>query len=293
MTPSAMTVPSLVAMKRRREKITMVTAYDYHSARVCDAAGVEVLLVGDSLGMVVQGRANTLAVTVDDIVYHTTLVRRADPKALVVADMPFLSYQVSPPEAVANAGKLVKEGGAQAVKLEGGREFLHAVGALCDASIPVMGHLGLTPQSIHRFGGFKVQGRGGAARAALLEAAVAVEAAGAFALVLECIPSELAREVSERLEIPTVGIGAGPACDGQVLVFHDLLGIEERIAPRFVRRYAELGRATREAIAGFARDVRSGAFPAEAESFEDPGFRSQPSQPSASDGPEIKRLYGA
>ncbi len=261
MTPSAMTVPSLVAMKRRREKITMVTAYDYHSARVCDAAGVEVLLVGDSLGMVVQGRANTLAVTVDDIVYHTTLVRRADPKALVVADMPFLSYQVSPPEAVANAGKLVKEGGAQAVKLEGGREFLHAVGALCDASIPVMGHLGLTPQSIHRFGGYRVQGRGEDARKRLLEDAALLERAGCFALVLEGIPFELAGEITESLTIPTIGIGAGPRCDGQVLVFHDILGIENDLHPRFVKRYANIGDVMIEAISAFRAEVRSGAFP--------------------------------
>ena len=261
MNPSAMTVPALLAMKRRGEKITMVTAYDHHSARVCDAAGVDVLLVGDSLGMVVQGRENTLGVTVNDIVYHTSLVRRADPHALVVADMPFLSYQVSPSEAVANAGRMVKEGGAQAVKLEGGREFLNAVGAITDASIPVMGHLGLTPQSIHRFGGYRVQGRNSDARKRMIEDAGLLERAGCFSLVLEGIPFDLAGEITDSLSIPTIGIGAGPRCDGQVLVFHDLLGIETGMQPRFVKRYANLSEVMIDAIAAFKREVRSGAFP--------------------------------
>ncbi len=261
MSPKAMTVPALHAMKRRGEKITMVTAYDHHSARVCDAAGVDVLLVGDSLGMVVQGRENTLGVTVNDIVYHTSLVRRAEPRALVVSDMPFLSYQVSPAEAVANAGRMVKEGGAQAVKLEGGREFLNAVGAIVDASIPVMGHLGLTPQSIHRFGGYRVQGRGSDARRRMIEDAGLLQRAGAFSLVLEGIPWDLAGEITDSLDIPTIGIGAGPRCDGQVLVFHDLLGIETGMQPRFVKRYANLSDVMVDAIAAFKRDVRSGAFP--------------------------------
>jgi 3-methyl-2-oxobutanoate hydroxymethyltransferase len=261
MTPSAMTVPALVAMKRRGEKITMVTAYDYHSARVCDAAEVEAILIGDSLGMVIQGRDNTLAVTVEDVVYHTSLVRRAGPRALVVADMPFLSYQVSTSEAVANAGRLVKDGGAQAVKLEGGREFLNTVGALSDASIPVMGHVGLTPQSIHRFGGYRVQGRGDDARKRILEDAQLLERAGCFALVLEGIPFELAGEITESLSIPTIGIGAGPRCDGQVLVFHDLLGIENQLHPRFVKQYASLNDVMIDAIAKFRSEVRSGAFP--------------------------------
>ena len=261
MTPAPMTVPALVAMKKRGEKITMVTAYDYHSARVCDAAGVDVLLVGDSLGMVIQGRENTLGVTVDDVVYHTGLVRRARPRALVVADLPFLSYQVSPSEAVANSGRLVKEGGAQGVKLEGGREFLNTVGALVDASIPVMGHLGLTPQSIHRFGGYRVQGRGADARKRLLEDASLLERAGCFALVLEGIPFDLAGQITDSLTIPTIGIGAGPRCDGQVLVFHDLLGIETQLHPKFVKRYANLNELMIEAIEEFRREVRSGAFP--------------------------------
>ena len=261
MTPTAVNVPALLAMKRRGEKITMVTAYDYHSARVCDAAQVDVLLVGDTLGMVVQGRENTLAVTVDDVVYHTSLVRRADPRALVVGDMPFLSYQVSTQAAVENAGRLVKEGGAQAVKLEGGRESLNAVGAIIDAGMPVMGHVGLTPQSIHRFGGYRVQGKDAGARARILEDARLLERAGCFALVPEAMPFDLAGEITESLAIPTIGIGAGPRCDGQVLVFHDLLGIENQLHPRFVKRYANLNDVMIEAIAEFRREVRSGAFP--------------------------------
>ncbi len=261
MSSSQVTVKTLLALKRKGEKIAMVTAYDYHSARLGDAAGVDMLLVGDSLGMVIQGHENTLPVTVDDIVYHTRMVRRADPRAFVVADLPFLSYQVSPTEAVANAGRIIKEGGAQAVKLEGGREFLHAVGALTDASIPVMGHLGLTPQSIHRFGGYRVQGRTEDARKRLLEDAELLQRAGCFSIVLEGIPADLAEEVTTSLEIPTIGIGAGPHCDGQVLVFHDLLGIENAMKPKFVKRYAELNDVMIAAIAEYRREVKDGRFP--------------------------------
>jgi 3-methyl-2-oxobutanoate hydroxymethyltransferase len=255
------TVKTLLAMKRRKEKITMVTAYDYHSARVSDAAGVEVILVGDSLGMVVQGHENTLPVTVADIVYHSQTVRRANPRALVVGDMPFLSYQVSTTDAVANAGRIIKEGRAQAVKIEGGRAFLNTVGALTDASIPVMGHLGLTPQSVHRFGGFRVQGRSEDSKARLLEDAGLLERSGCFALVLEGMPFELAREITESLTVPTIGIGAGPHCDGQVLVFHDLLGIESEFAPKFVKRYAQLNDVMIQAITRFREEVRAGTFP--------------------------------
>jgi 3-methyl-2-oxobutanoate hydroxymethyltransferase len=261
MTPSDITIKTVLGMKRRGEKIAMVTAYDYHSARVCDAAGVEVILVGDTLGMVVQGHENTLPVTVDDIVYHCRMVRRADPRALVVGDMPFLSYQVSVPDAVANAGRLIKEGRAQAVKIEGGREFLNTVGALTDASIPVMGHLGLTPQSIHRFGGFRVQGRSEDARRRLQEDARLLERAGCFSLVLEGIPFDLAKRITDSLSIPTIGIGAGPHCSGQVLVFHDLLGIETGLRPKFVKRYEELNDRMIDAISRFRQEVKSGAFP--------------------------------
>jgi 3-methyl-2-oxobutanoate hydroxymethyltransferase len=261
MTPSQVTVRTLLALKKRGEKIAMVTAYDYHSARVADAAGMDAILVGDSLGMVVQGQDTTLPVTVDDVVYHTRLVRRADPRALVVSDMPFLSYQVSVQDAVANAGRLLKEGGAQAVKIEGGRQFLNTVGALADASIPVMGHLGLTPQSVHRFGGYRVQGRTDDARKRLLEDAQLLERAGCFAVVLEGMPWELAGEITAALEIPTIGIGAGPRCDGQVLVFHDLLGIQTEVAPKFVKRYAQLNDVMIDALRRYGAEVRSGQFP--------------------------------
>jgi 3-methyl-2-oxobutanoate hydroxymethyltransferase len=211
--------------------------------------------------MVVQGHDTTLPVTVDDIVYHASLVSRAKTHALVVADMPFLSYQTSPSDAVRNAGRMIKEGGAQAVKIEGGREFLNTIGALTDASIPVMGHVGLTPQSVHRFGGFRVQGKTREARARLVEDAALLERAGCFAIVLEGMPFELAGEITASLAIPTIGIGAGPQCDGQVLVFHDLLGIEPAPSPKFVKRYAELRRVMVEAIGEFRREVRAGAFP--------------------------------
>jgi 3-methyl-2-oxobutanoate hydroxymethyltransferase len=255
------TVRTLLSMKKKGEKIAMVTAYDYHSARVVDAAGIDVILVGDSLGMVIQGHENTIPVTVDEIVYHARLVSRARPKSLVVADMPFLSYQVSTSEAVANAGRMLKEGRAQAVKIEGGRQFLNTVGALTDASIPVMGHLGLTPQSVHRFGGFRVQGRTEDSQKRLLEDAALLERAGCFALVLEGIPHEIAGEITATLAIPTIGIGAGPACDGQVLVFHDLLGIEAALEPKFVKRYANLSETMIDAIGRFRREVKEGTFP--------------------------------
>ncbi|MBZ0270262.1 3-methyl-2-oxobutanoate hydroxymethyltransferase [bacterium] len=261
MTPSDVTIKTILGLKRRGERIAMVTAYDYHSARVVDAAGVEMILVGDTLGMVVQGHENTLPVTVDDMVYHCRMVRRADPRAFVVGDMPFLSYQVSVPDAVANAGRLIKEGRAQAVKIEGGREFLNTVGALTDASIPVMGHLGLTPQSIHRFGGFRVQGRSEDARRRLQEDARLLERAGCFALVLEGIPFDLAKTITDSLSIPTIGIGAGPHCSGQVLVFHDLLGIETALRPKFVKRYEELNDRMVDAISRFRQEVKSGVFP--------------------------------
>jgi 3-methyl-2-oxobutanoate hydroxymethyltransferase len=269
-TVKKITVPWVREARARGERLVMVTAYDYPGARLADQAGADLVLVGDSLAMVVLGHADTLSVTMEEMLHHVRAARRGAERALLVADMPFGSFHLGPEQAVANAVRFVKEAGAQAVKIEGAR--VDVVRAIADAEIPVMAHLGLTPQSIHRFGGFKVQGRGAEARQALLAAAAAVEEAGAFSLVLECVPSELAREVTASVGIPTIGIGAGAACDGQVLVYHDLLGIEERIAPRFVRRYAELGTATREAIAAFARDVRAGVFPSPAESFEDPAF---------------------
>jgi 3-methyl-2-oxobutanoate hydroxymethyltransferase len=280
--PKKITVPWIREARGRHERLAMVTAYDYPSARLADTAGVDLILVGDSVAMVVLGHADTLSVTMDEMLHHVKAARRGTGRALLVADMPYGSFHLGPRQAVENALRFVKEGGASAVKIEGAR--IEVVEALVEAEIPVMGHVGLTPQSIHRFGGFKVQGRGAEARAALLEAARALERAGAFAVVLECIPTALAAEVTASLSIPTIGIGAGPACDGQVLVFHDLLGIEERIAPRFVRRYAELGHDARAALEAYVADVRSGAFPSAAEGFEDP---------SAPRPQTLERLYGA
>jgi 3-methyl-2-oxobutanoate hydroxymethyltransferase len=278
----SVTVPWVVAAPERGERLVVVTAYDYGQGRIADAAGVDIVLVGDSLAMVVLGHADTLSVTMEEMLHHVKAVRRGVKRALLVADMPYGSFHLGPEQAVANAIRFVKEGGAQAVKIEGARP--EVVAALVAAEVPVMAHLGLTPQSVHRFGGFKVQGRGDQARAALLDSAVAVEEAGAFSLVLECVPADLGGEVSQRLAIPTIGIGAGPACDGQVLVFHDLLGLEERIAPRFVRRYAELGHASREALERYADDVRHGRFPGPEESYGD-GRRSSPTD-------DVKKLYG-
>ncbi|MGC8641474.1 MAG: 3-methyl-2-oxobutanoate hydroxymethyltransferase [Isosphaeraceae bacterium] len=256
-------VPDFAAWKRGRRPISVLTAYDFPFARLLDAARVDCLLVGDSLGTTVQGRDTTLAVTLEQMIYHAELVARAASRALVVADLPFLSYHESRRQAIRSAGRLLKETNCQAVKLEGGRRMAATIKAVVDAEIPVMAHIGLTPQSIRRFGTYKVQ-RG---EAALLADAHAVADAGAFAVVLECVPAELAAKVTAELPIPTIGIGAGPHCDGQVLVIHDLLGLLGDFQPRFARRYAELGAAIRDAAAAYIRDVRAGTFPAENESF--------------------------
>jgi 3-methyl-2-oxobutanoate hydroxymethyltransferase len=263
--PKSVTVPWVAAAPGRGDRLVMVTAYDFPQGRAADAAGVDIVLVGDSLAMVVLGHPDTLSVTMDEMIHHARAVRRGVKRALLVADMPYGSFHLGTDQAVGNAIRFVKEAGAQAVKIEGARPEL--IAAMTAAEVPVMAHLGLTPQSLHRLGGFKVQGRDEAARNFILEAAEEAEAAGAFSLVLECVPSALAAEVTRRLAIPTIGIGAGAECTGQVLVFHDLLGMEERIAPRFVRRYAELGKLSREAIAAFAEDVREGRFPAPEESY--------------------------
>lgn len=241
----------------------MLTAYDFITARLLDSAGVDCLLVGDSLGTVVQGWDTTLRVTLDQMVYHAEMVARAARRALVVADLPFLSYQASPGQAILTAGRFLKETECQAVKLEGGRRMAETIRAIVEAGIPVMGHVGLTPQSVRRLGGFKVQRDGDA----ILTEALAASEAGAFALVLECVPDDVAARVSERLEIPTIGIGAGPRCDGQVLVTPDLLGLFEGFRPKFVRRYAELGDLVRKAATDYIADVRGGTFPGEGESF--------------------------
>lgn len=261
------TVPSLLRMKRVGERITMLTAYDAIFARLLDQAGVDILLVGDSLGMVVQGAENTLGVTLDDIIYHTRAVVRGTDHAHVVGDMPFMSYQASVEEGVRNAGRLIKEGGAESVKLEGGARQAELVSRCTEVGIPVMGHIGLTPQSIHTMGGYKVQGRKRDQAKTLVEDALALQQAGAYALVLEGIPMEVSRQITECIEIPTIGIGAGPDCDGQVLVITDLLGMDENFAPKFVKRYDNLGRRVGQAVATYVREVRAGVFPTEEHSF--------------------------
>lgn len=257
------TILDFDAWKKQGRKITSLTAYDYPTARWLDSAGVDCLLVGDSVGTAVQGKETTLGVTLDQIIYHAEMVARAARRAFVVADLPFLSYQASRPQAIRSAGRILKETGCQAVKLEGGRRSSASIRAVVDAEIPVMGHVGLTPQSVRKFGGFKVQRQADAIRAD----AQAVVEAGAFAVVLECVPAQLARTITAEVPIPTIGIGAGAGCDGQVLVVHDMLGLIEGFRPRFARRYAEVGDAVQQAAVRYVSEVRSGDFPADSESF--------------------------
>jgi 3-methyl-2-oxobutanoate hydroxymethyltransferase len=275
------TVPAIRAMKGS-SRIGMLTAYDYPSAKVADAAGADILLVGDSLGMVVLGYPDTLSVTVEDMLHHTRAVVRGTKTALIVGDMPYLSYHVSAEEAVRNAGKFV-QAGAHAVKVEGAKESrLRAIEAILDAEIPVMGHVGLTPQSVNALGGFKLQGKNADDARRLIDEAHALERAGCFSIVLECVPTELAAIITEQLAIPTIGIGAGPSCDGQVLVFHDVLGIYDGHTPKFVRQYAHIAQDMTAALSAYLDDVREGRFPDEAkESFH-----------MASEE-ELKRLYAA
>jgi 3-methyl-2-oxobutanoate hydroxymethyltransferase len=261
------TVPQLRDMKQRGERITMVTAYDATFARLFDQAEIDVLLVGDSLGMVVQGHDSTLPVTIDEMIYHCRAVARGARRAHVVGDMPFLSWQVSPEDALRNAGRFLAEGGAQAVKLEGGVDAAPTIERIVRAGIPVMGHVGLTPQSVHAMGGFRVQGKTEAAAASVLADAMAVSDAGAYALVLEGIPSDLAHQITDAVPIPTIGIGAGPHCDGQVLVCYDLLGLTPDLKPKFVKRYAELFAEGLAAARQYRDEVRAGAFPTEAFGF--------------------------
>ena len=257
--PKPVRVPDLLEKKQRREKIAVLTAYDATMARLLDCAGVDVILVGDSLGMVIMGHATTLEVTLDMMVHHTRAVVHGTRHALVVADMPFLTFQTGIDDAVRNAGRLIQEGGAAAVKLEGGRASSDVTARLVEIGIPVMGHIGLTPQSVHQMGGFRKVA--GPAADKLLEEARAVEHAGAFAIVLEMIPSEIAAEITQALTIPTIGIGAGPHCDGQVLVSYDALGLFDEFTPSFVKRYAELGKETVRAAREYIDEVRSGRFP--------------------------------
>jgi len=262
MTKQKLTTALVRRMKRDGQRIVMVTAYDYPGAAAAEAAGVDCILVGDSLGMVVLGYETTLPVTMDDMVHHTKAVRRGARNTMVVADMPFLSYHISPEEAVRNAGRLLQEGGADAVKLEGGRERINEIRRIVEAQIPVMGHLGLTPQSVNQLGGFKVQGKDVESARRIVEDALLLEEAGCFALVLEAVPAELAAYITQRLSIPTIGIGAGAGCDGQVLVMHDLLGLQNGHVPKFVKQYANLYGQMVEGIRQYAEEVRAGVFPA-------------------------------
>ena len=261
------TVTAVRAMKARGERVVMLTAYDTPTARLLDAAGVDVILVGDSLAMVALGYETTLPVTLEEMLHHTRAVARGAARALVVGDLPFLSYQVSREEALRSAGRMLKEGNAQAVKLEGGLEVAGTVAALVEAGIPVMGHIGLTPQAVHRMGGYKVQGRTAEAAARLLKDAVALERAGAFSMVLEGLPWQVAGAVTEAVGIPTIGIGAGPRCNGQVLVTNDLLGLFDQFTPKFVKRYANLRETLLQAFGQFREEVRAGAFPGPEHTF--------------------------
>ncbi len=260
------TIPELYRKKAEGEKISMLTAYDFPFAQMVDESGIDVILVGDSLGVVVQGLNNTLPVSMEEMLYHTRMVARAAKDAMVVGDMPFLSYQVSVEDGIKNAGLFLKAGAA-AVKLEGGASVCELIAALSRCDIPVMAHIGLTPQSIHRMGGFKVQGKAEGHAEKLLSDAHAVEEAGAFAVVLEGVPRQLAKRITSELSIPTIGIGAGPDCDGQVLVLHDMLGMFDRFTPKFVKRYADLKSEAKKAIAKYKKEVTSGKFPSDKESF--------------------------
>jgi 3-methyl-2-oxobutanoate hydroxymethyltransferase len=258
------TVPDFLSARSRGVRLTMLTAYDYTMARLLDDAGVDSILVGDSLGMVMQGHANALSVTLDEVIYHTKCVARAVRRALLIADLPFMTYQVGPQQALESAGRLVKEGGAQAVKLEGGERSAEAVAAVVRADIPVIGHVGMTPQSVHRFGGFRVQRD----EERIIRDAKAIEQAGAFALVLECVPTELASRITALVKIPTIGIGAGVGCDGQVLVVQDMLGMYGDLHPKFVRQFAEVGSTIRQAVEDYCREVKEGTFPDAETSFQ-------------------------
>ena len=261
------TVVTFRNAKRNNEKITMLTAYDYSMAKLIDESGINGILVGDSLGMVCLGYEDTLSVTMEDIIHHTKAVARGAKNALIVADMPFMSYQTSVYDAVVNAGRLIKEGRAQCVKLEGGLEVCDKIEAIVKASIPVMAHIGLTPQSVNAFGGFKVQGKYEEAARRLIEEAKAVEKAGAFAVVLECVPEKLSRLITESISIPTIGIGAGVNCDGQILVYQDMLGLFSDFTPKFVKEYANLGDEMKKAFASYINDVKDCSFPGEEHSF--------------------------
>jgi 3-methyl-2-oxobutanoate hydroxymethyltransferase len=261
------TIQDFLKKKVERKKITMLTAYDYPFAKIVDEAGIDAIIVGDSVGMVVQGLENTLPVTMDEMIYHTNIVSRAVKNAMVIGDLPFMSYQASVEEAVRNAGKFLKDAGASAVKIEGGAEVAQHIRAMTKSDIPVMAHIGLTPQSIHRMGGYKIQGKTEESAKRLLEEAHIAEDAGAFSLLLEAMPMGLAKKITEELSIPTIGIGAGPYCDGQVLVLHDVIGLFERFLPKFAKRYVNLKDEALNAIITYKEEVEKGIFPSEEQSF--------------------------
>ncbi len=273
------TLSDFLQMKKKGEKVVMLTAYDYPSARLAEEAGVDIVLVGDSLGMVVLGYDSTVPVTMADMLHHSRAARRGARNTFMITDMPFLTYQISAAQALENAARLVQDGGCEAVKVEGGAEIAPQVRALVQAGIPVCGHVGLTPQSATALSGYKVQGRTAEAARKLLDDALALEAAGAFMIVLECIPAQVAQMVSERLSIPTIGIGAGAPCDGQVLVFHDTLGLFERFVPKFVKQFEMLGTKAKDALGVYAAEVRTGAFPGPEHSF-------------SMQETELRRIYG-
>jgi 3-methyl-2-oxobutanoate hydroxymethyltransferase len=267
MTKEKVTVKTFIRMKQSREKIAVLTAYDYFTARILDQIGIDCILVGDSANMVFYGSETTLSIGMDQMIYHTRAVASACEKAMVVGDMPFLSYQTSQSEGIRNAGRFLKEGGAQGVKIEGGIEMVRIIEGVVQAGIPVMGHIGLIPQSIHKFGSFAVQGKDQKSKEYLVRSAKALEEAGCFSMVLEAMPSDLAGQISRSLKIPTIGIGAGKFCDGQVLVINDILGLFEDFRPKFVRRYANLGEEIRGACRKYLEDVKSGEFPGDEESY--------------------------
>lgn len=272
------TVMTFKKAKDQGNKLSMLTAYDYSMAKIIDESSVNGILIGDSLGMVIKGEEDTLAVTVEEIIYHTKAVKKGAKNALIVSDMPFLSYHVSVEQAVLNAGRIIKEGGANAVKLEGGAEFLPQIKAIVAAQIPVMGHLGLTPQSVNAFGGFKVQGKNELAAKKLIEDAVLLEKAGVFSIVLEGIPEKVAQLITKEISIPTIGIGAGRHCDGQILVYQDMLGMFNDFVPKFVKQYANIGEIMKNAISSYVNEVQEGIFPEEKHAFK-------------IDESELKKLY--
>jgi 3-methyl-2-oxobutanoate hydroxymethyltransferase len=261
------TTKDIASMKARGDKIPMVTAYDYPTARLADEGGIPVVLVGDSLGMVVLGHESTIPVTLGDVIHHTKMVARGNKNSLIVADLPFMTYQVDPSEALRNAARLLQEGGAHTVKLEGGENIAPTVRRIVQCDIPVMGHIGVTPQSVNAFGGYRVRGRTAQQASQIVKDALALEEAGAYAVVLELVPAPLSRIISERLTIPTIGIGAGPDCDGQVQVLHDMLGLFTDFVPRHAKQYANLGQTIRDAFCQYAQEVKDGSFPTSRESF--------------------------